>query len=93
MRASAPIARLIALLAIAAAAILAALLWRALRTGDSRGATLIAVAFALFILVRYFDWFWDWIPAWAFFVVLAGMAFASIALLRRVRHRPETEAI
>jgi uncharacterized membrane protein len=70
-----------------------ALLWRALRTGDSRGATLTAVAFALFILVRYFDWFWDWIPAWAFFVVLAGMAFASIALLRRVRHRPETEAI
>ena len=70
-----------------------ALLWRALRTGDSRGATLTAVAFALFILVRYFDWFWDWIPAWAFFVVLAGMAFASIALLRRVRHRQETEAI
>ena len=70
-----------------------ALLWRALRGSDSRGATLAAVALALFILVRYVDWFWDWIPAWAFFVVLAGMAFASIALLRRVRHRPEAEAI
>jgi hypothetical protein len=70
-----------------------ALLWRALRTSDPRGATIVAVALALFILVRYVDWFWGWIPAWVFFMVLAGMAFASIALLRRVRRRTEAEAI
>jgi hypothetical protein len=63
------------------------LLWRALRAGDTRGVNLVAAALALFILIRYVDWFWDWMPAWAFFLVLAGMAFASIASLGRVRRR------
>jgi hypothetical protein len=62
-----------------------ALLWRALRRGDRPGVTIVAVMLALFFLVRYVDWFWDLLPAWAFFLVMAAAAFGSIWLLRRVR--------
>ena len=62
-----------------------ALLWRALRAGDGPGVTIVAGMLALFLFVRYVDWFWDLLPAWAFFLVIAAAAFASIGLLRRVR--------
>jgi len=41
----------------------------------------------LFLLIRLVDWFWDAVPAWLFFLLLAGLAFASIAVLRRMRER------
>ena len=63
------------------------LLWRALRAGDRRAANLVAAALAVFIVIRYVDWFWDWLPAWAFFLILAAIAFASIATLGRLRRR------
>jgi len=65
------------------------LIWRALVAGDTRGVRVIAVALALFLLVRYVDWFWEALPAWAFFLVLAGLAFVSIASLGRLRRKAE----
>lgn len=63
------------------------LLWRTLRSGDRIGAGLVAAALALFLVVRYVDWFWDRLPAWLFFLVLAGLSFVCIAALRRARSR------
>lgn len=63
------------------------LLWRALRMNDTRALNIGATALALFLLIRYIDWFWDWLPSWAFFLVLAAVAFGSIASLRRARRR------
>lgn len=63
------------------------LLWRALRSSDSAGSTIVAVALGLFLFIRYVDWFWDRLPAWGFFLVLAGVAFAGIAVLKRARRR------
>lgn len=56
---------------------------------DRQTFTIAAVFLAVFLFVRYVDWFWDLVPGWAFFLVLAGLAFASIALLRRWRRRLE----
>lgn len=61
--------------------------WRTLRAGDRAGSGLVAIALALFIVIRYVDWFWDRLPAWMFFLVLAAVSFASIAALRRARRR------
>lgn len=63
------------------------LLWRALGAEDRVGARLVALAMALFLVIRYVDWFWDRLPAWLFFLVLAAISFASIAALRRARRR------
>lgn len=45
------------------------------------------VLFVLFVVVRLVDWFWDAVPAWLFFLMLAGLAFLVIAALRRARGR------
>jgi hypothetical protein len=63
------------------------IMWRALRSGDTIGVKLAGVALGLFLLIRYLDWFWEWMPSWLFFLVLAAVAFVGIALLRRVRRR------
>lgn len=66
-----------------------ALLWRRLHAGDHASVTLVSAALALFLLFRYIDWFWDVLPEWAFFLVLALGAFAAIGVLRRLRRRME----
>ncbi len=64
-------------------------LWRRLEAGDQAGVSLAAGFLAVFLFIRYVDWFWEALPAWAFFLVLAAGAFASIAVLRRLRARLE----
>jgi hypothetical protein len=66
------------------------LLWRALGAGDVTGTNLGALALGLFLIIRYVDWFWDRLPAWAFFLALAGVALLSIAALKRARRRAGT---
>ena len=51
--------------------------------------TIASVFLAVFLFVLYVDWFWDLVPGWAFFLILAGLAFASIAMLGRWRRRVE----
>jgi hypothetical protein len=64
-----------------------AVLWRALGNSDGIGVAIATGLLALFLVVRYVDWFWDWLPAWAFFLILAAAAFAAIALLQTLRRR------
>lgn len=49
--------------------------------------TVAATAFSLFLLIRFVDWFWTAIPRYLFFLLLAAMAFAWLAALRRLRAR------
>ena len=50
-----------------------------------------AASLTLFLLGRFVDWFWDAIPRFVFFLVLAAMAFAWLLVLRRLRTRLTTE--
>ena len=49
--------------------------------------TLTAVVFTIFLLSRFVDWFWDLLPRYIFFLLLAAIAFAWLLILRRVRAR------
>jgi hypothetical protein len=46
-----------------------------------------ATALSLFLLIRFVDWFWDVLPAYAFFFALAAVAFGWLLILRRIRAR------
>jgi hypothetical protein len=46
-----------------------------------------AVALTIFLFGRFVDWFWDAIPRFVFFLLLAAMAFAWLLALRRLRTR------
>ena len=52
-----------------------------------------AGALTLFIIVRFVDWFWDALPPYLFFFLLAALAFAWLFALRRVRRRLSMEAV
>lgn len=46
-----------------------------------------AIFGGLFLLGRFFDWWWDWMPKYLFFLLLATVALAWLWLLRRFRRR------
>lgn len=51
-----------------------------------------AGALTLFLFVRFVDWFWEALPRYLFFLLLAAIAFGWLLVLRRLRHRLTTEA-
>jgi hypothetical protein len=57
------------------------------RTG--REETLVAGALftAFFLIGRFVDWWWDWMPKYLFFLALAALAIAWLMLLGRLRRR------
>lgn len=53
----------------------------------SAGTYLSAVFLVVLMLRKYFDWFWDDLPHFVFFLVLGIIAVVIIALLRKTRSR------
>ena len=53
----------------------------------SRGETVVigALFAALFLFGRFVDWWWDWMPKYLFFLILASVSLAWLWLLRRLR--------
>src|SRR5262245_55810235 len=44
-----------------------------------------AIAFVIFIYTKFYQWFWDWMPAYLFFVLIGLVAMLVILVLRRLR--------
>jgi len=61
----------------------------ALRTGIRRGwpevEAVATVFLVLFLLARFVDWCWDWMPRWLFFLALGALALGVLFALRRLR--------
>jgi uncharacterized membrane protein len=48
--------------------------------------TVVGTMFLVVLLyVKFFDWWWDWMPKWLFFLVLGGVAIGILLLLRRLQ--------
>jgi uncharacterized membrane protein len=45
--------------------------------------------FVLYLYTKLFDWWWDWMPKYLFFLVLGLVAVSLLLGLRRVRGTPE----
>jgi hypothetical protein len=58
-----------------------------LRSGWSETVTIGAVFAGLFLLTRFVDWWWDWMPKYLFFLILAAVALGWLWLLRILRQR------
>lgn len=59
------------------------------RQGWSETVYLTSVILALFLAARFFDWFWELLPGYVFFLLLAAIAFVWLYVLRRIRARLE----
>jgi uncharacterized membrane protein len=72
----------VVMLLVCLAAIVAGLRWRVPDVVN-----MASIGLALFLATRYFDWFWEVLPRFVFFLVLAVAAFGWLLALRRVRSR------
>ena len=43
----------------------------------------------LYLYTKLFDWWWDWMPKYLFFLVLGLVAISLLLVLRRMRATPE----
>ncbi len=41
--------------------------------------------FAIFLYTKFFDWWWDWMPKYVFFLVLGLVAILLLLILKRLR--------
>ena len=64
-----------------------AMVWLGLRRDDVILARGGATALVLFLFFRMVDWFWEAIPDWLFFLLMGGLAFGVLLVLRAVRER------
>jgi hypothetical protein len=61
----------------------------ALGVRKGRGETLVlgAIFAACFLIGRFVDWWWDWMPKYLFFLIIAATCIAWLWLLGRLRRR------
>jgi uncharacterized membrane protein len=58
-----------------------------IRNGWTETLNIGAFFFGVLMLFRFVDWWWEWLPKYLFFLLVAAVAIAMIALLRRLRAR------
>ncbi len=60
-------------------------IWMGIRQGRAEVTNVSSVFAVTLLYLKFFDWWWDWMPKWLFFLVLGGAAVGLLVLLRRVR--------
>ncbi len=62
--------------------------------GLRRGAANLMLAgnvfFALFLYTKFFDWWWDWLPKYLFFLVIGLTAILALMVFNRLRKLQQT---
>ena len=66
-------------------AIAGAAIWLGLRHRMREAAYLGAALFIVLLYLKFFDWFWDWMPKYLFFLVVAVVATGAVIALTRLR--------
>jgi hypothetical protein len=46
-----------------------------------------AAMFVIFLYTKFYQWFWDWMPAYLFFLIVGLVAVGAIVVLQRLRRR------
>jgi len=50
------------------------------------------VFFTILLYTKFYDWWWDWMPKYLFFLVIALAAILMLLIFKRLRHRTSTQA-
>ncbi|MDK9718036.1 MAG: DUF2157 domain-containing protein [Trichlorobacter sp.] len=63
----------------------AGVIWFGIRNSFTHLVNLGSTFFVLYLYTKFFDWWWDWMPKYLFFLVLGGIAIGLLLLLKRMR--------
>ncbi len=64
---------------------MAAAIWFGARRGFTDVVNLAASFFVLLLYCRLFQWWWDWMPKYLFFLIIGGISLGLLAVFRKVR--------
>lgn len=62
-----------------------AVIWAGVRRRWAETTNLGSTSFAIFLYTKLFDWWWEWMPRYLFFLVLGLVAVLLLLVLKRVR--------
>jgi hypothetical protein len=62
-------------------------LWIGIRSRFAGVANLGAVFLTLFLYLRFYHWWWDWMPGYLFFLVIGLVSIGLLTLFRKLRGR------
>jgi uncharacterized membrane protein len=65
----------------------AAGIWFGIRAGWREVVHVAAGFLVIFVFAKCFEWWWDWMPRYLFFLLLGGLAVAALVVLGRIRSR------
>ena len=68
------------------------MLWPALRRGWNETVNLSAGAFVTFLYLRLVEWWWDWMPKYAFFFTVGLISILLLLVFRSLRARGKEAA-
>ena len=60
-------------------------IWLGIRRGWDRLRGICTYGLIVMVFLKAFDWWWDWLPRYVFFLVLGALAVGVLILLRRTR--------
>lgn len=61
--------------------------WMGIRARLAHVANLAAAFFTLLLYLRFFHWWWDWMPGYVFFLIIGLISIGLLALFRKLRTR------
>jgi uncharacterized membrane protein len=60
-------------------------IWLGIRRGWTDLTYTASAAFAILLFIKFFHWWWDWMPKYLFFLILGLVAIALLLVLKRLR--------
>jgi uncharacterized membrane protein len=72
---------------VVAFAAAAATIWLGIRYNLSGTVNLGAATFTIFLYIKLVDWWWDWMPKYAFFLIVGAIAIGLLIAFRKLRER------
>jgi uncharacterized membrane protein len=64
-----------------------ATIWLGIRYHLSGTVNLGAATFTIFLYIKFVDWWWEWMPKYAFFFIVGAIAIGLLIAFRRLRER------
>ena len=60
-------------------------IWFGIRLGMREVVLTGATFFVIFLYIKFFDWWWDWMPKYLFFLIMGLIAIGLLFVLSRAR--------
>jgi uncharacterized membrane protein len=60
-------------------------IWIGIRRGWLDVTYLVSAAFSILLFIKFFHWWWDWMPKYLFFLILGLVAVGLLLFLKRLR--------